>query len=101
MTILDEGETRLKLMARINEALANLPIAEKRLREVEERRKKMENDFKAQVGTAEAELQKARAAYDDLVNRLAKHIPGLRGAEAVAVAVEAPGRGSAFTPFTE
>lgn len=101
MTILDEGETRLKLVAKINEALANIPLAEKRVREVKDRQKKMENDFKAQVGTAEAELEKARAAYDDVVNRLAKLIPGLRGVDPPAVEMTTPGRGSAFAPFTE
>lgn len=77
MAVMDDAETRLKLIEKINAALANIPIAEKRVREVRERQQKAMNDFKAQVGTAVAELEKARKEYSELAARLTRHLPGV------------------------
>lgn len=72
---LDEAATRRKLIEQINGALAEVEAAEKRVADTRARNEKLLNDCKAQLGTAEAEAEKAKDRYRDLIQRLGKRLP--------------------------
>ncbi len=74
---MDDATKRQKAVERINEALGNISIAEKRMAEARQKHDKMVNDAKAQLGTARQQQGEAHLAYNDARAKLFTLVPEL------------------------
>ena len=79
---MDDADIRLKLVGQINEAMANLEIAKKRVRDTEARHQKLRNDMRADIGTAMSQVEKIAGELAEHSRRLQKLLPP---ADAVAI----------------
>ena len=90
-----DAQKRSNLLGRINEALAEVDIADQRISEAQAKYNKVLNDLKSEKGTAQAMKNKAVKEYDRLRRKLEALMPStvtdVSGDEdQVMLAVDAP-----------
>ena len=73
----DDATRRSKALNALNAAFAEITAAQKRVDEAQAKHQKLFNDMKSEMGTANAELHKAEAAYTKARDRLLALTPEL------------------------